>query len=264
MAELTEQEKIAIGVCAAVGGLILIGIIIFICLVFIRRNKRYTKRRYIYNDERERHIYNDRPYTVMDDYKPPPPLYYGPARPPSYRHTVLPPPPAPLPPPPPAPMREVREVVYRKPAPVEPLHVPWRYEGYETHSEPPRPLGRFYRGEFRYNDREEPIVIPLSEPEYLYSGSKMTRPTTHYIRYNDDQALLRSSFDRRPYGELRRTYSFGDVRDVRRSRRPYVGEWVARSDDLDDFNREAYNKGRDPFLWKNSHKDYDYVRRIDD
>ena len=78
----------------------------------------------------------------------------------------------------------------------------------------------FYCREFRYNDREEPIVIPLSEPEYLYSGSKMTRPTTHYIRYNDDQALLRTSFDRRPYGELRRTYSFGDVRDVRRSRRP--------------------------------------------
>lgn len=191
----------------------------------------------------------------MEDYKTPPPLYYGPPRPPSFRHTYTapPPPPLPLPPPPPpppapiAPIREVREVVYRKPEQIDPIVV--RYDGYESRSEPP-PRGaieKIYRGDYRRNRyTDEPIVIPLSEPEYLYAGSRMTRPTTHYVRYNDDQALLRS---RHQYGELRRTHSFGDIRS---SRRPYIGEWVAKSDDLDDFNREAYNRGRDPFLWKNT------------
>lgn len=198
----------------------------------------------------------------MEDYKPPPPFYYGPPHPPSYRHTTLPPPPPPPPPPLPAPVREVREVVYRQPErqpePIEPVRV--RYDGYESRGEPPRgAVEKFYRGDFRYNDRHnEPIVIPLSEPDYLYSsGPRMTRPTTHYIRYTDDQALLRP----RHSGELRRVHSYGDLR---RSHRPYVGEWVAKSDDLDDFNRDAFNKGRDPFLWKNSQKDYDYVRRYDD
>lgn len=258
---LSEEEKIAIGVCAGIGGLILIGIILFICIVFWKsRNKRTVhKKRHIYED---RHIYHDRPYTVMEDYKPPP-LYYGPPSPPSYRYASLPPPPPP-PPPPPQPVREVREVVYRKP--VEPHFV--RYEGYVPRSEPRGAVEKIYRGDFGYNSRNEPIIIPLSEPDYLYSGSRLTQPTTHYIRYHDDQALLRrSGSDRREYGELRRYHSYGDVRDHRYSRRPYVGEWVAKSDDLDDFNREAYNKGRDPFLWKNSHKDYkdyDYVRRFED
>lgn len=79
-------------------------------------------------------------YSVMEDYKPPP-LYYGPPSPPSYRYASLPPPPPP-PPPPPQPVREVREVVYRKP--VEPHFV--RYEGYVPRSEPRGAVEKIYRG----------------------------------------------------------------------------------------------------------------------
>ena len=75
----------------------------------------------------------------------------------------------------------------------------------------------FLRLNFDYRDfltdryTNEPIVIPLSEPDYIYSGSRVTRPNTHYIRYHDDQALLGHGSIRRNYGELRRTYSLGEL-----------------------------------------------------
>ena len=93
---------------------------------------------------------------IVDDYKSPPPYHYGPPSPVSYRKIALPPnlppPPPPLAPalPPPAPLREVREVVYRKPERIEPSLV--QYEGYNARTVPPRgAVEKYYRG-YENND----------------------------------------------------------------------------------------------------------------
>lgn len=248
MAELTDEQKIIIGVCVGVAGLILLAIIIFICCVFYRKDDKYNRRRYpkerlvdrdyYYDRERER-----RPYTVYEKTVPPP-----------FEPEYLPPPP----PPPPLPMPPLRrEVYYKRPRSMEVLQ-------YDEAWDQPQP--KRYYSENRWDGmyRSDPIVIPLAEPEYVGTGEVRRDADTIYLKYVDDQALLpRTNYLRRSEyagdytysAPLRRTRSVHEIRrtvqpsDLRRST-PYVGEWNRRPEDMDRFNEYAMRAGRDPFLWQ--------------
>lgn len=250
--ELTEEQKIIIGVCVGVAGLILVAIIIFVCWIFYSKDKR-RRRRNGYKEKLVVDRYDRNPYPVYEKHVPT--VFYDPPSPPP-------------PPPPPPPMW--REQYYRKPRSVEPLAV--RYDSWDRRHTPPRKYYSDNRWEGQY--RRDPIVVPLAEPEYTSSNVIRKEPDTIYLKYVedtpwkrysgdygrrysadygqiDDMALLpRTNYVRRTdygnYGHLRRTRSFGDMRRAT----AFVGDWGGRRDNLYDFNEHALRAGRDPFLWK--------------
>ncbi|XP_053381607.1 uncharacterized protein LOC123557880 isoform X33 [Mercenaria mercenaria] len=238
MADLTEEQKIIIGVCVGVAGLILIAICVFICCIFYARDRR--RRRNGYKDELIVDRYDNRYDNRYDKY----PVYEK-----EVPAVIIDPPP-----PPPPPMW--REPVYHKrPRSIE---VPYKYDTWDKYSLPPRKYS-----DNRYNSgyRNEPIFIPMTEPEYVTSRAPRREPDTIYlkddimlvngrIRYVDDQALLsRSNHARRSdyYGgaPLRRSRSFHDARGAS----AYVGEWGKRPEYPLQFNERALREGKDPYLW---------------
>ncbi|XP_045205626.2 uncharacterized protein LOC123557880 isoform X5 [Mercenaria mercenaria] len=278
MADLTEEQKIIIGVCVGVAGLILIAICVFICCIFYARDRR--RRRNGYKDELIVDRYDNRYDNRYDKY----PVYEK-----EVPAVIIDPPP-----PPPPPMW--REPVYHKrPRSIE---VPYKYDTWDKYSLPPRKYS-----DNRYNSgyRNEPIFIPMTEPEYVTSRAPRREPDTIYLkrsrpiryilekrddimlvngriryvsdnardtrkvvrnddqvnetvqmktRYVDDQALLsRSNHARRSdyYGgaPLRRSRSFHDARGAS----AYVGEWGKRPEYPLQFNERALREGKDPYLW---------------
>ncbi|KAH3796983.1 uncharacterized protein LOC127838334 [Dreissena polymorpha] len=214
---LTDEHKIIIGVCVGVAGLVLLVIVVFVCCML---KMRETKRRYRNKDRSiiDQDVYYDRkPYTVYE--KTPPPFYDPPYLPPQ-------------PPPPP--------VFYNHPRPLE---TPRFYDSFGGRGEQPRMEKRYY-SEARY--QQEPIVVPIAEPEVVYNDRPRAEQDVIYLKYVDDQALLpRTNYNRRTYYEppVRRARSFTDMRNT-----AYVGEWNKRPDRL-EFNEGAMQAGRDPFLW---------------
>ncbi|XP_060583268.1 uncharacterized protein LOC132739567 isoform X2 [Ruditapes philippinarum] len=281
MADLTDEQKIIIGVCCGVAGLILIAIVVFICCIFLVRGKR--RRRNGYKDDLIVDRYDNRydKYPVYE--KEVPAVIYDP--------------------PPPPPMW--REPVYHK----RPVDIPYKYDTWDRFSEPPRKYSDRYMGGYR----NEPIIVPMAEPEYVSSRAPRREPDTIYLnrprrkryvtdntqnvrqnvrtdqhvmtdvvttaqsgqsgqidqllqtdrplqsvqqtsRYVDDQALLsRSNNMRRSeyYGGgggaagMRRSRSFHDVRGGS----AYVGEWRRNPEIPSQFNERALKMGHDPFLW---------------
>ncbi|XP_060583272.1 uncharacterized protein LOC132739567 isoform X5 [Ruditapes philippinarum] len=238
MADLTDEQKIIIGVCCGVAGLILIAIVVFICCIFLVRGKR--RRRNGYKDDLIVDRYDNRydKYPVYE--KEVPAVIYDP--------------------PPPPPMW--REPVYHK----RPVDIPYKYDTWDRFSEPPRKYSDRYMGGYR----NEPIIVPMAEPEYVSSRAPRREPDTIYlnrprrkryvtdntqnVRYVDDQALLsRSNNMRRSeyYGGgggaagMRRSRSFHDVRGGS----AYVGEWRRNPEIPSQFNERALKMGHDPFLW---------------
>ncbi|XP_052788127.1 uncharacterized protein LOC128222971 [Mya arenaria] len=237
---LTDEQKIIIGVCVGVAGLILIAIIIFIACLFCgtKRNKHYKRRPYKDRIIHEETIFDDRPpYTVYEKTVPPP-FDVG------YSRQPLPiPPPQRLPPLPPP----QTEVYYQKP---RSLDVARYYDSFDRRGDYP-PQKRYY-SDNRWDGvfHKEPIVVPVAAPEVVYNDAPRREQDVIYLKYVDDQALLprTNTYRRSEYGygggALRRTRSHHDLR-----RSAYVGEWQRRPEPVDAFNENAYQAGRDPFLW---------------
>lgn len=238
MAELTEEQKIIIGVSVGVAGLIMIAIIVFICCIFYVKEQRRRRNGYKDNLIVDRFDRFDRYPNVYE--KEVPPVMYDPPAPP------------PPPPPPPAPVRTIwREpMYYKRPRSIEP---PYKFDSWDRYSEPPR---RYRESRWDSNYRNDPIVVSMAEPEYVSSGVARREPETIYLKYVDDQALLartnrarRSDYGDYYGGGLRRSRSFQDLRR-NRGGGAYMGEWATRPENPSQFNERAYRYGRDPFLWK--------------
>lgn len=276
MAELTEEQKIIIGVCVGVAGLILLAIVVFICCLFYRKDRK-----------RRSNGYKER--LVVDRYdRPPYPAYEKPVPEVIYDPPPLPPPPPPTPPPPPP---VWRERFYRRPRSIEPIG--YRYDSWDRRRDlPPRK----YYSDNRWNGiyRSDPVVVSVAEPEYVSSGVMRREPDTIYLKYVTDEPRMRYSGDyetrysddmvlvprreryledvtyvprgSRHYDDLAllprtnyvRRYDYGNNGNLRRARSfndmrhatAFVGDWGGRRDNLFDFNEHAMRAGRDPFLWK--------------
>ncbi|KAL4218706.1 hypothetical protein ACF0H5_021294 [Mactra antiquata] len=181
MAELTEEQKIIIGVCVGVSVIVLILIVVFICFIFYGKDKK-RKRRKGYKEE-----------IIVDRVEPHPyPIYEK--RPPSLIYDPPPPPPPPLPPPPPAPVITYvdQPVTY-----VEKIPRPkaYKFDTWET-----KPPPRKYYSDSRWDGiyRNDPIVVPVAEPEYQTSRVEAREPETIYLKkhrrkrrkYVDDQPIM--------------------------------------------------------------------------